>query len=206
MGDDALVDALTGPGCPMCTHVARVAPQYLDSLLYQHTTDRAYRDRFLGRLARRIEQPLEGELDVGGGDARNRHLPQTAVTGQADHRVDLGGVAVRSADEGAVPLPLCVDDHREPATDLRGGELERDALLAGHQLVELVLEELVAAPGELEAAAQLGGADEPPVVYDFGPMTTDRIVLFEQFTAGGCGFCPPVSQRLQLMGANYDRD
>jgi hypothetical protein len=47
MGDDGLVDALTAAGCPMCTHVATVAPQYLDSLLYQHTTDRAYRDRFL---------------------------------------------------------------------------------------------------------------------------------------------------------------
>jgi uncharacterized repeat protein (TIGR01451 family) len=49
-------------------------------------------------------------------------------------------------------------------------------------------------------------AEEPPVVYDFGPMTTDRIVLFEQFTAGGCGFCPPVSQGLGMMEDNYGRD
>lgn len=48
-------------------------------------------------------------------------------------------------------------------------------------------------------------AEEPPVIYDFGPMTTDRIVLFEQFTAGGCGFCPPVSQGLGMMEDNYDR-
>ena len=41
MGDEALVDALTGEGCPMCTHVSGIAPQYLESLLYQHTPDRA---------------------------------------------------------------------------------------------------------------------------------------------------------------------
>ncbi len=48
-------------------------------------------------------------------------------------------------------------------------------------------------------------AAENPTLYDFGPMTTDRIVIFEQFTAGTCGFCPPVSQGLQMMEANYDR-
>ena len=47
---------------------------------------------------------------------------------------------------------------------------------------------------------------DDPVVYDFGPMMTDRIVIFEQFTAGGCGYCPPVSQALGMMEANYDRD
>jgi hypothetical protein len=41
---------------------------------------------------------------------------------------------------------------------------------------------------------------------DIGPMGTSRVVLFEQFTAGGCGFCPPVSQGLQLMESNYGRD
>ncbi len=47
---------------------------------------------------------------------------------------------------------------------------------------------------------------ETPVVYDFGPMTTDRVVIFEQFTAGGCGYCPPVSQGLVMMENNYERD
>jgi len=47
---------------------------------------------------------------------------------------------------------------------------------------------------------------DDPVVYDFGPMTTDRIVIFEQFTAGGCGYCPPVSQGLGMVETNYDRD
>jgi hypothetical protein len=75
MGDDGLVEALTAPGCPMCTHVARIAPQYLDSLLYQHTADRAYRDRFLagggfcGRHARAaLAADTAGNGDgVGGG-------------------------------------------------------------------------------------------------------------------------------------------
>jgi len=49
-------------------------------------------------------------------------------------------------------------------------------------------------------------ADDPPVVYDFGPMTTDRIVLFEQFTSGNCGFCPTVAQGLGMMEDNYGRD
>ena len=41
-------EALTGGGCPMCTHVAKVAPQYLDSLLYQHYEDYPKRKIGLG--------------------------------------------------------------------------------------------------------------------------------------------------------------
>ena len=37
MGDEALIEALTSPGCPLCRHVSRIGPQYLDSQLYQHT-------------------------------------------------------------------------------------------------------------------------------------------------------------------------
>ena len=36
--------------------------------------------------------------------------------------------------------------------------------------------------------------------------STQRCVLAEQFTAGGCGFCPPVSGGLGLMEDNYERD
>jgi hypothetical protein len=92
MGDDGLVAAITGPGCPMCAHVARVAPQYLDSLLYQHTTDRAYRDRFL----------------AGGGFCR-RHVRAAVVADTAGNGDGVGGgiflrsqlAARRRALEGA---------------------------------------------------------------------------------------------------------
>ncbi len=92
MGDDGLVEAITGPGCPMCAHVARVAPQYLDSLLYQHTTDRAYRDRFL----------------AGGGFCR-RHVRAAVVADTAGNGDGVGGgiflrsqlAARRRALEGA---------------------------------------------------------------------------------------------------------
>ena len=74
MGDDGLVEAITGPGCPMCTHVAKVAPQYLDSLLYQHTTDRAYRDRFLA-----------------GGGFCERHVRAAVVADTAGNGDGVGG-------------------------------------------------------------------------------------------------------------------
>lgn len=70
MGDDGLVEAITGPGCPMCAHVARIAPQYLDSLLYQHTTDRTYRDRFLaggGFCGRHVRAAMMADA-AGNGD------------------------------------------------------------------------------------------------------------------------------------------
>jgi len=70
MGDEALVEALTGPGCPMCTHVAGIAPRYLDSLLYQHTTDRAYRDRFVkggGFCGRHVRAAVAADT-AGNGD------------------------------------------------------------------------------------------------------------------------------------------
>jgi hypothetical protein len=70
MGDEALVEALREPGCPMCTHVAAVAPRYLESLLYQHTTDRAYRDRFIkggGFCSRHVRAAVEADA-AGNGD------------------------------------------------------------------------------------------------------------------------------------------
>lgn len=70
MGDEALVDALVGSGCPSCAYVARIGPQYLDSLLYQHTTDRAYRDRFLaggGFCARHVRDAVQADR-AGNGD------------------------------------------------------------------------------------------------------------------------------------------
>jgi hypothetical protein len=74
MGDDGLVQAIMGPGCPMCAHVAKLAPQYLDSLLYQHTTDRAYRDRF-----------------VAGGGFCGRHVRAAVIADTAGNGDGVGG-------------------------------------------------------------------------------------------------------------------
>lgn len=74
MGDEALAEALTGTGCPMCAHVSRIAPEYLDSLLYQHTTDRAYRDRF-----------------VKGGGFCGRHVRAAVVADTAGNGDGVGG-------------------------------------------------------------------------------------------------------------------
>jgi hypothetical protein len=74
MGDETLVEALGSDGCPLCAHVARIAPQYLDSLLYQHTTDRAYRDRF-----------------VKGGGFCGRHVRAAVVADTAGNGDGVGG-------------------------------------------------------------------------------------------------------------------
>lgn len=74
LGDEALAEALATDGCPLCAHVARIAPQYLDSLLYQHTTDRAYRDRF-----------------VAGGGFCGRHVLATVRADTAGNGDGVGG-------------------------------------------------------------------------------------------------------------------
>ena len=51
------------------------------------------------------------------------------------------------------------------------------------------------------------GEDDGFEFNDFMPFgSTQRCVLAEQFTAAGCGFCPPVSGGLSQMEANYERD
>ena len=117
MGDDGLAEALTGPGCPMCTHVARVAPQYLDSLLYQHTTDRAYRDRFLqggGFCGRHVRAAVVADTagngdGVGGGiflrsqlAARRRALEATGGFRAAKR--------IRDATRPAWDCPVCENE------------------------------------------------------------------------------------------------
>lgn len=114
MGDDALVEAIIGPGCPLCAHVAGVGPQYLDSLLYGHTTDRAYRDRFLagggfcGRHARAaVVADRAGNGDgVGGGiflrsqlAARRRALARARGLRAAKR--------IREATRPAQDCPVC---------------------------------------------------------------------------------------------------
>jgi hypothetical protein len=101
----------------MCAHVARIAPQYLDSLLYQHTTDRAYRDRFLdggGFCGRHVRAAVVADTagngdGVGGGiflrsqlGARRRAL-EGAGGFRAAHRI-------RAATRGAWDCPVCENE------------------------------------------------------------------------------------------------
>ena len=117
MGDDGLVEAITGPGCPMCAHVARVAPQYLDSLLYQHTTDRAYRDRFLaggGFCGRHVRAALVADTagngdGVGGGIFLRSQLGarRRALEGASGFRASK---RIREATRGAWDCPVCENE------------------------------------------------------------------------------------------------
>ena len=117
LGDEALVEALTGEGCPLCAYVDRIAPQYLDSLLYQHTTDRAYRDRFIdggGFCARHVRAAVIADTagngdGVGGGiflrsqlGARRRAL-QRAGGWRAARRI-------REATRPAWDCPVCENE------------------------------------------------------------------------------------------------
>ena len=117
MGDDGLVEALTSSGCPMCVHVARIAPQYLDSLLYQHTTDRAYRDRFLeggGFCGRHVRAALVADTagngdGVGGGVFLRSQLGarRRALEGAGGFRA---ARRIREATRTAWGCPVCENE------------------------------------------------------------------------------------------------
>jgi hypothetical protein len=117
MGDDGLVEALTGTGCPMCTHVAKIAPRYLDSLLYQHTTDRAYRDRFLaggGFCGRHVRAAVVADTagngdGVGGGIFLRSQLGarRRALEGAAGFRT---ARRIRGATRVAWDCPVCENE------------------------------------------------------------------------------------------------
>lgn len=117
MGDDGLAEALTGPGCPMCTHVAKVAPQYLDSLLYQHTTDRAYRDRFLaggGFCGRHVRAAVVADT-AGNGDGVGGSIflrSQLAARRRALEGADGFRAAkrIRDATRTAWDCPVCENE------------------------------------------------------------------------------------------------
>ena len=117
MGDDGLVEAITGPGCPMCTHVAKVAPQYLDSLLYQHTTDRAYRDRFLaggGFCERHVRAAVVADT-AGNGDGVGGGIflrSQLAARRRALEAADGFRAAkrIRDATRTALDCPVCENE------------------------------------------------------------------------------------------------
>ena len=117
MGDDGLVEALTATGCPMCVHVARIAPQYLDALLYQHTTDRAYRDRFLdggGFCGRHVRAAVVADTagngdGVGGGIFLRSQLGarRRALEGAAGFRA---ARRIREATRTAWDCPVCENE------------------------------------------------------------------------------------------------
>ncbi len=135
MGDDALVEALAGTGCPMCAHVSRVAPRYLDSLLYQHTTDRAYRDRFLeggGFCARHVRAALVADT-AGNGDGVGGGIFLRSQLGARRRALeDTGGFRaarrVRAATSPAWDCPVCENERALAAAvaqrlvDLAGGD------------------------------------------------------------------------------------
>jgi hypothetical protein len=117
VGDDALVEAITGSGCPMCGHIAKIAPQYLDSLLYQHTTDRAYRDRFLeggGFCGRHVRAAVVADTagngdGVGGGIFLRSQLAarHRALEGASGFRA---ARRIRDATRRAWDCPVCENE------------------------------------------------------------------------------------------------
>ena len=117
MGDDGLAEALTGPGCPMCAHVARVAPQYLESLLYQHTTDRAYRDRVLqggGVCGRHVRAAVVADT-AGNGDGVGGGIFLRSQLGARRRALqDAGGFRaakrIRDATRAAWDCPVCENE------------------------------------------------------------------------------------------------
>lgn len=117
MGDDGLVRALTGPGCPMCAHVARIAPQYLDSLLYQHTTDRRYRDRFRkggGFCGRHVRAAVAADT-AGNGDGVGGGIFLRSQLGARRQALEgAGGLRaarrIREATRGAWDCPVCENE------------------------------------------------------------------------------------------------
>jgi hypothetical protein len=117
MGDDALVEVLTGPGCPMCAYVRRIAPRYLDSLLYQHTTDRTYRDRFLkggGFCARHVRAAVEADT-VGNGDGVGGGIFLRSMLGARRRALEgVGGLRAgkraREATRPAWDCPVCENE------------------------------------------------------------------------------------------------
>jgi hypothetical protein len=117
MGDDALADALMGPGCPMCAHVSRVAPQYLDSLLYQHTTDRAYRDRFLqggGFCRRHVRAALVADTAGNGDGVGGGIFLRSQLAARRRALQDVSGFRaarrIRHATRAAWDCPVCENE------------------------------------------------------------------------------------------------
>ena len=126
MGDDGLVEAVTGPGCPMCAHVATVAPQYLDSLLYQHTTDRAYRDRFIaggGFCGRHVRAAVVADTAGNGDGVGGGIFLRSQLAARRRALEDAGGFRaakrIREATRTAWDCPVCENEQTLAAAAAR---------------------------------------------------------------------------------------
>lgn len=117
LGDDELVAALVADGCPLCSHVASVAPRYLESLLYQHTTDRAYRDRFTsggGFCPRHVRAAMVADA-AGNGDGVGGAIFLRSMLGSR-HRAlrEVGNFRaasrIRAATRPAWDCPVCENE------------------------------------------------------------------------------------------------
>jgi hypothetical protein len=117
MGDDVLAEALVGDGCPLCAQVARIAPQYLESLLYQHTTDRAYRDRFVkggGFCGRHVRAAVVADT-AGNGDGVGGGIFLRSQLGARRRALEgVGGFRasrrIREATRTAWDCPVCENE------------------------------------------------------------------------------------------------
>jgi hypothetical protein len=156
MGDDALVDALVGTGCPLCVHVARIAPQYLDSLLYQHTTDRAYRDRFIeggGFCARHVRAAVQADRAGNGDGVGGGIFLRSQLAARRRALEAAGGLRatrkIRDATRSAWHCPVCENEGtlaasasarlvEHAANDERWREWVNDAPWCLHHLGELL--------------------------------------------------------------------
>jgi hypothetical protein len=102
MGDEALVEALASPGCPLCTHLDRQIRRYLEAALYEHTTDREFRGRLTGGggfCPAHVRAVVEVDAAAGGDGvgaaiylrsmvaARRRQLEAAAPSRRAASRV-----------------------------------------------------------------------------------------------------------------------
>jgi hypothetical protein len=123
IGDEQLISAMAEPGCPMCRHVSAVAPRYLESLLYQHTTDRAYRDRFVkggGFCARHVRDAVRADA-AGNGDGVGAAIFLRSML--AARRRELEGVSglrvgkrIREASRAAWDCPVCENEETTGAS------------------------------------------------------------------------------------------
>lgn len=101
----------------MCRHIAAAAPRYLESLLYQHTTDRVYRDRFIkggGFCARHVRAAVRAD-SVGNGDGVGAAIfirSQLAARRRAlkDARGFRAARRIRETTQPAWDCPVCENE------------------------------------------------------------------------------------------------
>ena len=103
----------------MCAHVARIAPQYLDSLLYQHTTDRAFRDRFVaggGFCGRHVRATMRADTAGNGDGVGGGIFLRSQLAARRRALEDASGLRtvrrIRAATMPAWDCPVCENSPR----------------------------------------------------------------------------------------------